>query len=103
MPVLPSYRNELIDLLCKSIDWFLYEGNTDISWVKCYYEGLKDSFVTVFKILQSDLKNGPCSLGVHYESLDQMVKIYLTMTGIVAKFRCYYCASLSELSTFYSP
>ena len=22
-----SYRNQAIDLLCKSIDWFLYEGN----------------------------------------------------------------------------
>ena len=26
MPVLPSYRNQSIDLLCKSIDWFLSEG-----------------------------------------------------------------------------
>ena len=25
MPVLPSYRNQLIDLHSKSIDWFLYE------------------------------------------------------------------------------
>ena len=33
MPVLPSYRNQSIDLLCKSIDWFLYEGNTGIYWV----------------------------------------------------------------------
>ena len=23
-------RNQSIDLLCKSIDWFLYEGNTGI-------------------------------------------------------------------------
>ena len=23
-----SYRNQSIDLLCKSIDWFLHEGNT---------------------------------------------------------------------------
>ena len=30
MPVLPSYRNHPIDLLCKSIDWFLHEGNTNI-------------------------------------------------------------------------
>ena len=29
-PVLPSYRNQSIDLLCKSIEWFLYEGNTGI-------------------------------------------------------------------------
>ena len=28
--VLSSYRNQSIDLLCKSIDWFLYEGNTGI-------------------------------------------------------------------------
>ena len=26
-PKLPSYRNELIDLLYKSIEWFLYDGN----------------------------------------------------------------------------
>ena len=28
MPVLLSYRNQLIDLHSKSTDWFLYEGNT---------------------------------------------------------------------------
>ena len=33
MPVLPSYRNQSLDLLCKSIDWFLYEGSTGIYWV----------------------------------------------------------------------
>ena len=32
MPVLPSYRNKSIDLNSKSIDWFLYEGNTGISY-----------------------------------------------------------------------
>ena len=30
MPVLPSYRNQSNDLHRKSIDWFLFEGNTDI-------------------------------------------------------------------------
>ena len=30
MPVLLSYRNQLIDLHCKSIDWFLYMGNIGI-------------------------------------------------------------------------
>ena len=30
MPVLPSYTNQSIDLDSKSIDWFLYEGNTGI-------------------------------------------------------------------------
>ena len=33
MPVLTSYRNQSMDLLCKSIDWFLYEGKTGIYWV----------------------------------------------------------------------
>ena len=28
--MLPSYRNQSIDLSCKSIDRFLYEGNTGI-------------------------------------------------------------------------
>ena len=32
MPVLPSYRNQSIDLLCKSIDWFLHEGNSGTYW-----------------------------------------------------------------------
>ena len=27
VPVLPSYRNQSIDLHSKSIHWFLYEGN----------------------------------------------------------------------------
>ena len=36
MSVLPSYRNQSINLLCKSIDWFLYGVNTGIycvNWV----------------------------------------------------------------------
>ena len=34
MPVFPLYRNQSIDLLCKSIVWFLYEDNTSTWWVK---------------------------------------------------------------------
>ena len=29
-PKLPLYRNQSIDLLYKSIDWFLYDGNFDL-------------------------------------------------------------------------
>ena len=29
--VLPLYRNRTIDLLCKSVDWFLYNGNTGLN------------------------------------------------------------------------
>ena len=28
MPVFPSYKNESIDLYRKSIDWFLFQGNS---------------------------------------------------------------------------
>ena len=31
MPVLPSYRNQSTDLHSKSIDWFLYESNTEFA------------------------------------------------------------------------
>ena len=34
MQVLPLYINQFIDLHSKSIDWFIYEGNFDIYWVK---------------------------------------------------------------------
>ena len=30
----PSYRNQSINLHCKSIDWFLYEGNIGMKKVK---------------------------------------------------------------------
>ena len=26
-PMFPSYRNQSVDLRCKSTDWFLYDGN----------------------------------------------------------------------------
>ena len=29
--VLPLYRNRPIDLLCKSVDWILYNGNTGLN------------------------------------------------------------------------
>ena len=42
--MLPSYRNQLIDLLYKSIGWFLYEGNTGT------YNGLR-GLLTHFKAM----------------------------------------------------
>ena len=32
--MLRQYRNHSIDLECKSIDWFLYEGNIGMTWFK---------------------------------------------------------------------
>ena len=33
-----SYRNQSVDLLCKSTDWFLYDGNIDRQKVKYIHE-----------------------------------------------------------------
>ena len=33
-PMLKSYRNQLIDLYCKSIDWFLYDDNIGLKRVE---------------------------------------------------------------------
>ena len=35
MPVLPSYRNQSIDLLCKLIDCFLYETTLAFDGLIC--------------------------------------------------------------------
>ena len=40
MPVLLSYRNQLIDLHNKIIDWFLSESNTGIEWLKDISNGI---------------------------------------------------------------
>ena len=40
----PSYRNQSVDLHCKSTDWFLYDENIDRWRVK-----------TVTKTLESDI------------------------------------------------
>ena len=57
--MLPSYRNQWTDLLCKSIDWFLYEGNICTEWVKLKkWKKIKDhpihkeaTFSTVLQVL----------------------------------------------------
>ena len=36
--VLPSYQNQPIDLLCKSIDWFLCKGNTGFGLIDASYD-----------------------------------------------------------------
>ena len=34
--MLSWYRNQSIDLHSKSIDWFLYEGNTGTKWINVF-------------------------------------------------------------------
>ena len=48
MPVLPSYRNQSVDLLPKSIDWFLCEGNIGTQWVKAQLK--QTAFRKIIKI-----------------------------------------------------
>ena len=38
-----SYRNQSIDVHSKSIDWFLYDGNTGTYWAKVSVQILKMS------------------------------------------------------------
>ena len=65
MPVLPSYRNQSIGLLCKSIDWFLYEGNTGIWWVNScltnvpIWYHLKKKYEKKFAPVYPSYKNKP--------------------------------------------
>ena len=34
----PSYRNQFVDLLCKSTDWFLYDGNIGLQKVNYFHK-----------------------------------------------------------------
>ena len=42
--MIPSYWNQSVDLLCKSTDWFLYDGNSGRLKVKmeCYAAGVNE-------------------------------------------------------------
>ena len=33
-PILPPYRNQSVDLPCKTIDWFLYDTNICLNGLK---------------------------------------------------------------------
>ena len=46
--MLPSYRSQSSDLLWKSIDWFLYEGNTGTWWVNAQPSFSVDFFEKTF-------------------------------------------------------
>ena len=56
----PSYRNQSVDLLRKSADWFLYDGNVGRSWVKLNIRlGILASNLTSLVIRQKgEFQNG---------------------------------------------
>ena len=81
MPVLPSYRNQSIDLLCKSVDCFLYESNTSIWWVKNKFQkkeivsGISSESVRKGQIgKQPELVRGKCL----FTHVKWFVEIYLS-------------------------
>ena len=47
--MLPSYRNQSIDLLWKSIDLFLYEDNTGSEWINQIFLNIMNSFLNIMK------------------------------------------------------
>ena len=47
--MLPSYRNQSIDLLCKSIDLFLYEDHTGSEWINQIFLNIMNSFLNIMK------------------------------------------------------
>ena len=74
-PMLPSYGTQSIDLLCKSIDHFLYEGNigprwvnnkeikiTLLMWFKCYYNFPRINLQWYFCVLLMIKPNFPWTL-----------------------------------------
>ena len=44
-PMFPSYRNQSVDLLYKSTDWFLYDGNIGryrVKWVNPIFQSVSE-------------------------------------------------------------
>ena len=48
MPVLPSYRNQSIDMQSKSTDWFLYEATLALNGLMKFYYPWNHPFMNIF-------------------------------------------------------
>ena len=44
----PSYRNKSVDLLCKSTDWFQYDGNIGRLKVKTLQSTVNETLLTSY-------------------------------------------------------
>ena len=77
MPVLPSYRNQSIGLLCKSIDWFLYEENTGIKWVKKQFRDFLNTNIIQKSISTRQLKTATQNVNVGYKLSKKMANYEL--------------------------
>ena len=77
MSVLPSYRNQSIGLLCKSIDWFLYEENTGIKWVKKQFRDFLNTNIIQKSISTRQLKTATQNVNVGYKLSKKMANYEL--------------------------
>ena len=85
MPVLPSYRNQSIDLLCKSMNWFLYDGNILLNGLRNLPPRLSTIVALLvlnsFKILKIDTEltcsNLSCFSFTKFNSLSFRVRKFL--------------------------
>ena len=77
MPVLPSYRNQSIGLLCKSIDWFLYEENTGIKWVKKQFRDFLNTNIIQKAISTRQSKTATQNVNVGYKLSKKMANYEL--------------------------
>ena len=78
-----AYRNQSIDLHCKSMDWFLYDNGLP-------YERIKGSRLMLTK----------WTIFRHRHVQDTKIKENLYSLAMVSKFRFQYGADLSELINF---
>ena len=72
MPVLPSYRNQSIDLQSKSIDWFLYKGNTGTSLCLKRYFTLQVVQDTYSFELQKDTYGAATLILIHIAAVQKL-------------------------------
>ena len=62
-----SYRNHSIDMLCKSINWFLYEGKTGLKWVNLTFEISEEILIIQLELINIQDR---LSIADSYISLD---------------------------------
>ena len=50
--MLPSYRNQSIDLHSQTFDWFLYVGNTGNYWVNVQFQPISSTVTLLLKTFE---------------------------------------------------
>ena len=71
MPVLPPYRNQSLDLLCKSIHWFLYKRNNGTEWVKL--------IINVYEVLMNYMELSAITDTIHTKTVSGEKCCYINL------------------------